>query len=121
MNHAEEAVGLAQATKRAGMPVVISFTVETDGKLPTGQSLADAIRQVDDASSGYPAYFMINCAHPIHFDRIISGVEPWDSRIRGLRANASLMSHAEWNETTELDAGSQRISGNNTLLSNASS
>lgn len=105
MNYVEEAVGLARAAKQANMPVVISFTVETDGRLPTGQSLGDAIKQVDDATSGYPAYFMINCAHPSHFDKVVDGDEPWVARIRGLRANASRMSHAELNEATELDAG----------------
>jgi len=105
MNYAEEAVGLARAAKQANMPVVISFTVETDGRLPTGQPLGDAIKQVDDATSGYPAYFMINCAHPSHFNNVVRGDEPWAARIRGLRANASKMSHAELNEAPNLDAG----------------
>jgi homocysteine S-methyltransferase len=105
MNYAEEAVGLALAAKQAGMPVVIAFTVETDGQLPTGQSLGAAIQQVDAATSGYPAYYMINCAHPSHFDHVLRGDEPWLARIRGLRANASRMSHAELNEAPELDAG----------------
>lgn len=105
MNYIEEAVGIARAAKRVNMPVVISFTVETHGNLPTGQPLADAISQVDNATSGYPAYFMINCAHPSHFDHVMRGDEPWAARIRGLRANASKMSHAELNEATELDIG----------------
>ena len=105
MNYAEEAVGLVRAAMQADMPVVISFTVETDGRLPTGQSLGDAIKQVDDATSGYPAYFMINCAHPSHFDHVVAADEPWLERIRGLRANASRMSHAELNEASGLDAG----------------
>lgn len=105
MNYAEEAVGIVRAAKQANMPVVIAFTVETDGYLPTAQPLADAIKQVDDTTSGYPAYFMINCAHPSHFDFVVRGDEPWAARIRGLRANASKMSHAELNEASELDAG----------------
>ena len=105
MNYAEEAVGIARAAKQVHMPVVISFTVETDGNLPTGQPLADAIRRVDDATSWYPAYFMINCAHPSHFYHVLRGEEPWAARIRGLRANASKMSHAELNEASQLDAG----------------
>ena len=105
MNYAEEAVGIARAAEQVNMPVVLSFTVETDGRLPTGQSLGDAIMQVDDATSGYPAYFMINCAHPSHFDQIVEGNEPWVERIRGLRANASRMSHAELDVAPELDAG----------------
>jgi homocysteine S-methyltransferase len=105
MNYVEEAVGIARAAMDANMPVVISFTVETDGNLPTGQTLEDVINRVDDATAGYPAYFMINCAHPSHFDEVIRGDEPWAARIRGLRANASTMSHAELNEAPELDAG----------------
>lgn len=105
MNYTEEAIGIARAAQRANMPVVISFTVETDGSLPTGQAFGDAIRQVDEATSGYPAYFMINCAHPTHFNGVLLGDEPWLKRIRGLRANASRMSHAELNEASELDIG----------------
>lgn len=105
MNHAGEAVGIVRAAKHANMPIVVSFTVETDGDLPTGQPLGDAIEQVDDATSGYPAYFMINCAHPSHFASILHGDEPWAARIRGLRANASKKSHAELDEAPELDAG----------------
>ena len=76
MNYAQEAVGLARAAQKVNMPVVISFTVETDGRLPTGQSLGDAIRQVDEETSGYVSYFMINCAHPSHFDKVVAGDEP---------------------------------------------
>lgn len=113
INYAEEAVGIARAAKQANMPVVISFTVETDGNLPTGQPLGDAIKQVDDTTAGYPAYFMINCAHPSHFDHVVDGGEPWAVRIRGLRANASRMSHAELNEVSELDAGNPTELGHN--------
>jgi homocysteine S-methyltransferase len=105
MNYVEEAIGFTLAARRAAMPAVVSFTVETDGRLPTGQSLGDAIEQVDAATSGHPAYFMINCAHPTHFDRVLARDEPWTGRIRGLRANASRKSHAELNESPELDVG----------------
>ncbi|WP_022956119.1 homocysteine S-methyltransferase family protein [Perlucidibaca piscinae] len=105
MNHVEEAAGITLAARRVNMPVVISFTVETDGKLPTGQSLGDAITSIDELSAGYPAYYMINCAHPSHFDTVVRGSDPWTARIRGLRANASRMSHAELNECSELDVG----------------
>ena len=105
MNYVEEAEGIAHAAKRAQMPVVISFTVETDGKLPTGQPLNDAIQQVDRSTAAYPAYYMINCAHPTHFDHAIRAEEPSTKRIFGVRANASRMSHAELNEASQLDAG----------------
>jgi S-methylmethionine-dependent homocysteine/selenocysteine methylase len=111
MNYTEEAAGIARAAKRADMPVGISFTVETDGHLPTGQTLGEAIEQVDAETGGYPAYYMINCAHPTHFEeRLVSG-GTWTERIRGLRANASRMSHAELNEAQELDMGNPRELG----------
>jgi S-methylmethionine-dependent homocysteine/selenocysteine methylase len=105
MNYVEEALGIARAASRAGMPSCIAFTVETDGRLPTGQALGDAIAQVDAETKNGPAYYMINCAHPSHFDAVLVADAPWVRRIRGLRANASRMSHAELNEATELDAG----------------
>ena len=103
MNYVEEAIGIARAAQDAGMPVAISFTVETDGRLPTGQPLQEAIEQVDGATAMYPVYYMLNCAHPEHFQKVLE--KPWARRIRGLRANASRKSHAELNESTELDVG----------------
>jgi homocysteine S-methyltransferase len=105
MNYVEEAIGIALAARDAEMPVAISFTVETDGRLATGQPLADAIGQVDAATGLYPAYYMLNCAHPLHFDSVLEPDASWTARIRGLRANASRKSHAELNESSELDIG----------------
>jgi len=105
MNYVEEALGLARVAQQADMPLAISFTVETDRRLPTGQALNAAIEQVDEATSAYPCYYMINCAHPTHFERVLITGERWVERIRGLRANASRMSHAELNESPELDTG----------------
>ncbi len=105
MNYAEEAVGITRAAQHAGMPVAISFTVETDGRLPTGQTLEAAIAQVDEATSRYPCYYMINCAHPTHFEPVLAEGKPFVERIQGLRANASRKSHAELNESSELDDG----------------
>lgn len=105
MNYAQEAVGIALAAQRAQLPAAISFTVETDGRLPTGQTLRAAIEQVDQATSAYPCYYMINCAHPTHFEHVLAEDGLWLDRIRGLRANASRKSHAELNESTELDSG----------------
>jgi S-methylmethionine-dependent homocysteine/selenocysteine methylase len=105
MSYAEEAIGVARAAEQAGMPVAISFTVETDGRLVTGQTLRDAIEQIDVATSAYPAYYMINCAHPAHFEGALAAEERWTQRIRGLRANASTKSHAELNESPTLDVG----------------
>jgi S-methylmethionine-dependent homocysteine/selenocysteine methylase len=105
MTYAAEAIGVTRAAQAAGMPVVISFTVETDGRLPSGQTVREAIEQVDDATGHGPAYYMINCAHPTHFAGALAAGGPWLERIRGLRANASSKSHAELDEATELDDG----------------
>ena len=87
------------------MPVAISFTLEIDGRLPTGQTLKDAILEVDRSTGAAPAYYMINCAHPTHFGATLDTDASWVKRIRGLRANASKMSHAELDAATELDDG----------------
>ncbi len=105
MTNVAEAVGVVRAARARGLPVVISFTVETDGRLPTGERLGEAVRAVDAATEDGPAYYMINCAHPDHFADELAGGEAWLARIRGLRANASRCSHAELDDATELDAG----------------
>ena len=105
INYTEEAIGIALAGRVYGLRSVISFTVETDGRLPTGETLQSAIERTDDATGGSPAYYMINCAHPTHFAHTLTRGAPWVSRIRGVRANASRMSHAELNEATTLDEG----------------
>jgi S-methylmethionine-dependent homocysteine/selenocysteine methylase len=105
MTRAAEAIGLARAAMNAGMPVALSFTVETDGALPTGQALGDAIGEVDAATANGPAYYMINCAHPTHFAGALTAGEAWTKRVRGLRANASKRSHQELNDAPDLDDG----------------
>ena len=105
MTHTGEAIGVARAAATAGIPVVISFTVETDGRLPSGETLAEAVAAVDDATGSGPAYYMVNCAHPSHFEDVLAVDEPWVTRIRGVRANASRRSHAELDEAEDLDDG----------------
>jgi S-methylmethionine-dependent homocysteine/selenocysteine methylase len=105
ITYPDEAVGIVRAAQDAGMPAAISFTVETDGVLPDGSSLGHAITAVDDATGGGPAYYMVNCAHPTHFDHVLESGGQWRARIRGIRANASRMSHAELDEAEELDDG----------------
>ncbi len=112
LNYVDEAIGVARAAMSHNMPVVISFTVETDGKLPTGQNLKEAIEQVETETNQGPIYYQINCAHPSHFDNAISTGEPWVQKIRSLRANASKCSHAELDEAEELDEGNPDELGN---------
>ncbi len=105
LTNVPEAVGIVRAAEACDVPVVISFTVETDGALPTGLALADAIAAVDDATDQAAAYFMVNCAHPDHFAGALAGDEPALERVRGVRANASRLSHAELDESETLDDG----------------
>ena len=105
LTHVGEAVGITRAAQNSGIPVVISFTTETDGKLPTGHTLQEAIDTVDEITGHGPAYYMINCAHPTHFQRELIEGARWTRRIKGIRANASRMSHAELDEAEQLDDG----------------
>ncbi len=105
ITYVDEALGIVRAASTAGLPAAISFTVETDGRLPSGQALGDAIQQVDSETDQQAAYFMINCAHPTHFAHILDPQAPWLTRVRGVRANASAKSHAELDAATTLDDG----------------
>lgn len=109
MTHSGEAIGVARAARDAGLPSVIAFTVETDGRLPTGENLGEAISAVDSATENAPAYYMINCAHPTHFMEMLENAARagagWVGRLRGIRANASRRSHQELNDAPDLDAG----------------
>lgn len=106
INYVEEALGIVKAAQHANIPVVISFTVETDGRLPSGQLLKAAITEVDLVTDNGPLYYMINCAHPSHFlPAMLDDGAPWVERIRGFRANSSCKSHAELNEMETLDEG----------------
>lgn len=104
LSYVDEAIGVARAAGAVGLPAVIAFTVETDGRLPSGQTLADAVRQTDEATHEAPAYYMVNCAHPTHFAHVFDG-GGWVGRVRGVRANASACSHAELDEAESLDEG----------------
>ncbi len=103
MTYPAQAIGIARAAKRHGLPHVLSFTLETDGCLPNGQTLAEAIAEVDAETGGSPLFYMVNCAHPTHFQDVLDGA--WVQRIGGIRANASRLSHAELDVATELDDG----------------
>ena len=106
MTNSNEAIGVARAAQQLAIPVVISFTVETDGNLPTGETLGDAIAQVDAATDSYPAYFMVNCAHPTHFEKPLLAGGAWVERLRGVRANASRCSRSVWRPRRSFAPGS---------------
>jgi S-methylmethionine-dependent homocysteine/selenocysteine methylase len=105
LTYADEAVGIVRAARAAGLPIVVSFTVETDGRLPSGQTLRGAIEQVDAETDGAPLLYMINCAHPAHFAGALADDGPWLERLRGLRANASRLSHEQLDQADGLDDG----------------
>ena len=105
LTNVNEAIGVARAAEAASIPCVLSFTLETDGSLPTGEALGEAIQAVDRETDAAPAYYMINCAHPDHFSAVLDEHAAWMQRLRGIRANASRKSHAELDNSTELDAG----------------
>ena len=105
MTNVPEAVGIVRAAADGRLPSVVSFTVETNGRLPSGESLEEAIAAVDEATASGPAYYMINCAHPTHFTDALDRGGEWTHRIGGLRANASCKSHAELDAATTLDRG----------------
>lgn len=105
MGYVDEAVGITWAARAAGLPAVVSYTLETDGRLPSGMTLGDAIVATDEATDDYPSHYMINCAHPTHFDHVFHDADSWVARIGGLRANASTLSHAELDEMEVLDDG----------------
>lgn len=107
INYSDEGIGIVKAAQEVGVPVVISFTVETDGRLPGGEPLKDAIEKTDRLTGGYVSYYMINCAHPEHFSEVLQDEGDWKDRIRGIRANASTKSHAELDESETLDTGDQ--------------
>ena len=105
LTFAAEAIGIATAARDAQMPLAISFTLGTDGRLPSGQTLGSAIEETDATTGTYPAYYMINCAHPLHFEPVLAEGAGWLARIRGIRANASTKSHAELDAASDLDIG----------------
>jgi len=105
LTYPQEAIGVVRAARTNGLPSVISFTVEIDGRLPNGMALGEAIMTVDDATDGAAAYFMVNCAHPTHFEAVFDSGEAWTRRIGGIRANASRRSHAELDNSADLDDG----------------
>lgn len=105
LTYSAEAVGIVRAATAAAIPATISFTVETDGRLPSGQPLGAAIEEVDAQTGGAARYFMVNCAHPTHFAAAVEAGGAWLGRLGGVRCNASRRSHAELDEAAELDRG----------------
>lgn len=105
LTYVAEAIGIVNAADAVGIPAVVGFTVETDGRLPDGTPLRDAIEQTDRETDASAVHFLINCAHPTHFASVLQGEAEWTTRVGAVRANASRMSHAELDESEQLDDG----------------
>jgi len=104
LNTTEEAIGIARASAKAGLPSVIAFTIEKDRNLRSGETLKQAIETVDAATANAPAYYMINCSHPVDFGPALTD-ERWVKRISGLRANASSLDHGTLCQLGHLEEG----------------
>jgi S-methylmethionine-dependent homocysteine/selenocysteine methylase len=105
LNYSAEALGIARAAEAAGIPAVISFTVETNGLLASGESLGEAIEVVEEGTDAYPAYYALNCVHPSHLPQALTSGAPWTRRIRAYRANSTRRSHREITAANNLDEG----------------
>ncbi|MEW6269134.1 MAG: homocysteine S-methyltransferase family protein [Thermodesulfobacteriota bacterium] len=115
MTSVAESIGVALAARDCGLPLIVSPTVETDGTLPDGTPLGELVRQVDEATGGAPLFYMVNCAHPTHvagaLARAKAAGEAWLGRFKGIRANSSRKSHAELDDSPELDRGNPQELG----------
>ena len=90
-NNVPEAVGLSRAAARAGLPVSVSFTLDSTHRLRSGPSLREAIEAADAAlGADRPDFYGVNCSHPYEF---LPALEPgdWVLRLRALRPNAAMM------------------------------
>jgi S-methylmethionine-dependent homocysteine/selenocysteine methylase len=116
ITYPDEAIGIVDAAAACDIPVVISFTLETDGRLPSGDALSEAVLRTDAETGAYAAYYMVNCVHPTHLAPALAEEGPWRERLHGLRANASRLSHAELDAATELDDGDPEALGEEYLL-----
>ncbi|MDS9470097.1 homocysteine S-methyltransferase family protein [Paracoccus sp. MBLB3053] len=99
---AGEAIGISAAARQVGIPALIAFTIETDGRLADGTPLSAAVAELVEKAE--PEAVVVNCAHP---DHVASGLDggPWQTKLAGIVANASRQSHAELDAAEALDDG----------------
>ena len=96
LGYVDEAAGICRAATDLGLPSLLGFTVETDGRLPDGTSLRHAIQAVDALTDGAAAGFLVNCAHPDHIAPALADAGPWLSRLIGVRPNARGSATPSW-------------------------
>jgi len=101
-----EAAGLAKAIDVTGLPYIISFTIQQDGKLIDGTPIADAIQYIDDITCNRPVCYMANCVHPTivykALSRDFNNVTIVKERFKGIQANTSPLSYAELDSAVDL-------------------
>lgn len=101
-----EAAGMAQAMAETGLPYIISFTIQRDGRLIDGTTITGAIEYIDSLSGPKPVCYMTNCVHPkIVYDALsqpFNRNEIVKSRFLGIQANTSPLSYAELDGSPDL-------------------
>jgi len=90
-NNTPEAIGVARAATTIGVPLTVSLTVNSNGRLKSGPTVAEAVKSIDaEAGKSAPAFYMLNCSHPVEFEPALTE-GAWLERLRGFRPNASKM------------------------------
>ncbi len=87
-NNPAEARGVVRAAREIGVPLALSFSLTSSSRLASGQTLAEAVQSVDAASDGYPAFYALNCSHPLEFEPALTP-GAWQDRLRCIRPNAA--------------------------------
>ena len=107
LNYPEEAIGIGVACNQFEIPFTLSFTLETDGNIPGGQSLEEALRECELYFKIHnlkePVAYGVNCCHPLHFDLAFG--EYTKSKISFFKGNSSTLSHAELEKSDSIDNG----------------
>jgi S-methylmethionine-dependent homocysteine/selenocysteine methylase len=90
-NNIPESIGVIRAGVAAGLPVGVSLSLTTEGRLRSGPSLREAIEAIEEATDGAAAWFGTNCAHPVEFEPAFADAGSWFDRLRYIRPNAAKM------------------------------
>lgn len=101
----DEAMGIAKAIERSGLPYFISFVISRDCKVLDGTDLNTAIKRVDANTQSQPLGFMVNCAYPSFLCAASQPAELF-TRLVGYLANASSKDHCDLEGAAELLAES---------------
>lgn len=101
-----EATGMAQAMSATGLPYIISFTIQKDGRLIDGTAISEAIAYIDNKATVKPLCYMANCVHPSIVSEAL--LQPFNqthivfNRFLGIQGNTSPLSYAELDGSLDL-------------------